>query len=78
MAQTSATGQVKNGRVEKTYYVYIMSSQRRLLYIRISGHIERRVHQHKSHTFYLFDNRLDVFAYPWLFGLLVALWTALW
>ena len=37
--------------VEKTYYVYILSSQRRVLYIGITSHIERRVQQHKSHTF---------------------------
>ena len=37
--------------MEKTYYVYIMSSQRRVLYIGITSHIERRVRQHKTHTF---------------------------
>jgi putative endonuclease len=36
--------------VEKTYYVYIMSSQRRGLYIGITSHIERRVRQHKTHA----------------------------
>ena len=36
--------------VEKTYYVYIMASQRRVLSIGITSHIERRVRQHKSHA----------------------------
>ena len=42
---------VEHNQVEETYYVYIMSSQRRVLYIGITSHIERRVRQHKSHTF---------------------------
>jgi putative endonuclease len=46
--------------VEKTYYVYIMSSQRRVLYIGISGHIERRVRQRKSHTFGGFTAKYNV------------------
>ena|SRR5205814_941104 len=37
--------------MQKTYYVYIMASQRRVLYIGITSHIERRVLQHKCHTF---------------------------
>jgi len=36
--------------VEKTYYVYILSSQRRVLYIGITGNLERRVFQHKQRT----------------------------
>jgi putative endonuclease len=32
----------------KTYYVYIMSSQSRTLYVGVSGDIVRRVWQHKS------------------------------
>jgi putative endonuclease len=36
---------------KKTYYVYIMASQRRVIYIGITSHIEGRVRQHKSHTF---------------------------
>ena len=46
--------------MEKTYYVYIMSSQRRVLYIGITSHIERRVRQHKSHTFGGFTARYNV------------------
>ncbi len=36
--------------MEKTYYVYIMSSQRRAIYIGVTSSIERRVFQHKAHT----------------------------
>ena len=46
--------------VEKTYYVYIMASQRRVLYIGITNHIERRVRQHKSHTFGGFTAKYNV------------------
>jgi putative endonuclease len=46
--------------MEKTYYVYIMASQRRVLYIGITSHIERRVHQHKSHTFGGFTAKYNV------------------
>jgi putative endonuclease len=46
--------------VEKTYYVYIMASQRRVLYIGITSHIERRVRQHKSHTFGGFTAKYNV------------------
>jgi len=47
-------------RVDKTYYVYILSSQRRVLYIGITSHIERRVRQHKSHTFGGFTTKYNV------------------
>jgi putative endonuclease len=46
--------------VEKTYYVYIMASQRRVLYVGITSHIERRVRQHKSHTFGGFTAKYNV------------------
>ena len=46
--------------MEKTYYVYIMSSQRRVLYIGITGHIERRVRQHKSHALGRFTAKYNV------------------
>src|SRR5947207_12997510 len=46
--------------VEKTFYVYIMASQRRVLYIGIPSHIERRVRQHKSHTFGGFTTKYNV------------------
>ncbi|MBZ5680090.1 MAG: GIY-YIG nuclease family protein [Acidobacteriia bacterium] len=37
--------------MQKTYYTYIMSSQRRVLYEGITSNIEQRVFQHKAHTF---------------------------
>ncbi len=40
----------RGSAVEKTYYVYIMSSQRRAIYIGVTSSIERRVFQHKAHT----------------------------
>jgi putative endonuclease len=46
--------------VEKTYYVYILSSQRRVLYVGITSHIERRIRQHKSHTFAGFTSKYNV------------------
>jgi len=46
--------------VEKTYYVYIMASQRRVLYIGITSHVERRVRQHKSHAFGGFTAKYNV------------------
>ena len=46
--------------MEKTYYVYILSSQRRVLYVGITSHIERRVRQHKSHTFAGFTSKYNV------------------
>ena len=49
-----------NASVEKTYYVYIMASQRRVIYIGITSHIERRVRQHKSHTFGGFTAKYNV------------------
>jgi len=47
-------------RRERTYYVYIMSSQRHVLYIGITGKIERRVLQHKMHTFGGFTAKYNV------------------
>ena len=35
----------------KIYYVYILSSQRRLLYIGMTSNIEQRIFQHKIHAF---------------------------
>jgi putative endonuclease len=49
----------RNG-MEKTYYVYIMASQRRVLYIGITSHIQTRVRQHKSHTFGGFTAKYNV------------------
>ena len=53
-------GREDNRGVEKTYYVYILSSQRRVLYIGITSHIERRVHQHKSDAFGGFTAKYNV------------------
>ena len=46
--------------MEKTYYVYIMASQRRVHYIGVTGHIEIRVRQHKSHAFGGFTTKYNV------------------
>ena len=34
----------------KSYFVYIMSSQRKVLYIGITSNLEKRVFQHKAHS----------------------------
>ena len=44
----------------KTYYVYIMASYRRVLYIGITSHIEIRVRQHKRHAFGGFTAKYNV------------------
>ena len=36
--------------MRKDYFVYIMSSQRRVLYVGITSTLEQRVFQHKQHT----------------------------
>ncbi|HKV77956.1 MAG TPA: GIY-YIG nuclease family protein [Candidatus Sulfotelmatobacter sp.] len=38
-------------RMPKIYYVYILASQRRVLYIGMTSGIEHRVFQHKTHAF---------------------------
>ena len=58
--QTILADREENRYVERTYYVYILSSQRRVLYIGITSHIERRVGQHKSHTFGGFTAKYNV------------------
>jgi putative endonuclease len=35
----------------KIYYLYILSSQRRVLYIGMTSNIEQRIFQHKTHAF---------------------------
>ena len=58
--QTILADREEHRYVERTYYVYILSSQRRVLYIGITSHIERRVGQHKSHTFGGFTAKYNV------------------
>jgi len=45
---------------DKTYYVYILSSQRRVLYVGITRGIEHRVFQHKTHAFAGFTAKYNV------------------
>jgi putative endonuclease len=45
---------------DKTYYVYILSSQRRVLYVGITSGIEHRVFQHKTHAFGGFTAKYNV------------------
>ncbi len=47
-------------RVQKTYYVYILSSQGRVLYIGMTSNIEQRVFQHKTHAFGGFTAQYNV------------------
>jgi putative endonuclease len=37
--------------VQKTYYVYILASQTRTLYIGMTSNIEQRIFQHQTHEF---------------------------
>ena len=46
--------------MHKHYYVYIMASQRRVLYIGITSNLEQRVFQHKQHTFGGFTAKYNV------------------
>ena len=46
--------------MEKTYYVYILSSQRRVLYIGMTSNIEQRIFQHKTHAFGGFTSKYRV------------------
>jgi putative endonuclease len=47
-------------RADKIYYVYIMSSQRHVLYIGITSNIHQRVFQHKTHAFGGFTAKYNV------------------
>jgi putative endonuclease len=44
----------------KIYYVYILASQRRVLYIGMTSNIEQRVFQHKTHVFAGFTAKYNV------------------
>ena len=44
----------------KIYYVYILSSQRRVLYIGMTSNIEQRIFQHKTHVFAGFTAKYNV------------------
>ena len=44
----------------KIYYVYILASQRRVLYIGMTSTIEHRVYQHKTHAFEGFTSKYNV------------------
>jgi putative endonuclease len=44
----------------KMYYVYILSSNRRVLYIGMTSNIEQRVFQHKTHVFGGFTSKYNV------------------
>ena len=42
------------------YYVYILSSQARVLYIGVTSKLEQRVYQHKMHSFGGFTAKYNV------------------
>ncbi len=44
----------------KLYYVYILASQRRVLYVGMTSNIEQRVFQHKTHAFAGFTAKYNV------------------
>ena len=44
----------------KLYYVYILASQNRVLYIGMTSNIEHRVFQHKTHAFEGFTSKYNV------------------
>jgi len=46
--------------MDKLYYVYILSSQRRVLYVGMTSNIEQRVFQHKTHAFEGFTSQYNV------------------
>jgi putative endonuclease len=46
--------------VQKTYYVYILASQRRVLYLGMTSNIEQRIFQHKTHAFGGFTAQFNV------------------
>jgi putative endonuclease len=44
----------------KIYHVYILASQRRVLYVGMTSNIEQRVFQHKTHAFEGFSAKYNV------------------
>ena len=42
------------------YYVYVMASQRRVLYVGVTSNLEQRVYQHKTHALGGFTARYNV------------------
>src|SRR5262249_4921297 len=46
--------------VHKHYFVYILSSQRRVLYVGVTSNLEERVFQHKMHIFEGFTAQYNV------------------
>ena len=44
----------------KRYYVYILSSQRKVLYIGVTSNLENRVFQHKTHVFEGFTHKYNI------------------
>jgi putative endonuclease len=46
--------------VPKLYYVYILASQRRVLYIGMTSSIEHRIFRHKTHAFEGFTAKYNV------------------
>ena len=44
----------------KTYYVYILASQMRVLYIGMTSNIEHRIFQHKTHAYEGFTSKYNV------------------
>jgi len=44
----------------RVYYVYLMSRQRRVLYIGITSNLEQRVFQHKTHALGGFTAKYNV------------------
>ena len=44
----------------KTYYVYLLSSHRRVLYTGVTGDLYRRMYEHRHHVLEGFTKRYDV------------------
>ena len=54
------SGILHSPHMPKTYYVYILASQRRALYIGMTSKIEQRVFQHKTHAFAGFTAKYNI------------------